>query len=136
SGKHILVVEVTFDFSDFDEKLRALTASLSEAGEVISTLPALDATGGAGISFRLLYGSTLNEAAVAALAPEASVGNLRKSGGPPVSSPAATFADAAPQSEEPEDLSLRSLSPTVRVDIAKLDHVMNIVGELIIEKTQ
>jgi two-component system chemotaxis sensor kinase CheA len=28
------------------------------------------------------------------------------------------------------------MSQTVRVDIAKLDHVMNIVGELIIEKTQ
>jgi two-component system chemotaxis sensor kinase CheA len=35
-----------------------------------------------------------------------------------------------------EDLSLRSLSQTVRVDISKLDHVMNIVGELIVEKTQ
>src|SRR5437016_6234118 len=40
SGKHILAIEVTFDLSDFDEKLRALTAGLSEAGEVISTLPA------------------------------------------------------------------------------------------------
>ena len=65
-GKHIVSMEVTFDFSDFDERLRALTANLSEAGEVISTLPALDVTGGAGISFRLLYGSTLNEAAIAA----------------------------------------------------------------------
>jgi len=35
-----------------------------------------------------------------------------------------------------EDLSLLSMSQTVRVDIGKLDHVMNIVGELIIEKTQ
>jgi two-component system, chemotaxis family, sensor kinase CheA len=145
SGKHILVLEVTFDFSDFDEKLRALTASLSEAGEVISTLPSLDATGGAGISFRLLYGSTLNEAAVAALAPQAAVGNLRKtapsgalvSSGAPVSPASAAGGDTgAPPSDVEEDLSLRSLSPTVRVDIAKLDHVMNIVGELIIEKTQ
>jgi len=138
SGKHILVLEVTFDFSDFDEKLRALTASLSEAGEVISTLPALDATGGAGISFRLLYGSTLNEAAVAALAPQAAVGNLRKEASP-VWAPAsagAVPAEAGTHTEDAEDLSLRSLSPTVRVDIAKLDHVMNIVGELIIEKTQ
>ncbi|MGZ5494881.1 MAG: Hpt domain-containing protein, partial [Thermoanaerobaculia bacterium] len=138
SGKHILVIEVTFDFSDFDEKLRALTASLSEAGEVISTLPALDATGGAGISFRLLYGSTLNEAAVAALAPQAAVGNLRKEASP-VWAPAsagAVPAEAGTHTEDAEDLSLRSLSPTVRVDIAKLDHVMNIVGELIIEKTQ
>src|SRR5947208_1695937 len=70
AGKHILVVEVRFELADFDEKLRALTAVLSEAGEVISTLPAIDDSGGNGIAFRLLYGSTLNDVSVSALAPE------------------------------------------------------------------
>src|SRR5207248_4467129 len=70
AGKHILSVEVRFDFADFDEKLRTVTATLSEAGEVISTLPALDESGGNGIAFRLLYGSTLNDVAVSALAPD------------------------------------------------------------------
>ena len=127
AGRNILFVEVTFDFTDFDEKLRALTASLSESGEVISTLPALDATGGAGISFRLLYGSLLDEAGIAALAPAAKLTSLRKR----------TAAAAAPAGADiEEELSLRSVSRTVRVDISKLDHVMNIVGELIIEKTQ
>ena len=54
AGKHILSLEVTFDFSDFDEKLRALTASLSDAGEVISTLPAIPTGNINGIAFRLL----------------------------------------------------------------------------------
>ncbi|HEV8657439.1 MAG TPA: chemotaxis protein CheA [Thermoanaerobaculia bacterium] len=134
SGKHVLVVEVTFDFADFDEKLRAVTASLSEAGEVISTLPALDATGGAGISFRLLYGSTLNDAAIAAIVKQGKVRSLRKSGGQTPSS--VRTGEAPVLHETEEDVSLRSLSPTVRVDIAKLDHVMNIVGELLIEKNQ
>src|ERR1043166_1490569 len=134
AGKHILSVEVTFDFADFDEKLRVLTSSLSEAGEVISTLPALDSSGGAGIAFRLLYGSMLNDAAVAALAPEAKVTSLRKAAMPAVVGPA--DISLAPESATEEDLSLRSMSQTVRVDIGKLDHVMNIVGELIIEKTQ
>jgi two-component system chemotaxis sensor kinase CheA len=134
AGKHIISVEVTFDFADFDEKLRVLTASLSDAGEVISTLPAIDSSGGAGIAFRLLYGSALNDAAVAALAPEAKVTSLRKAATPAVVGP----ADVSMATEGPaeEDLSLRSMSQTVRVDIGKLDHVMNIVGELIIEKTQ
>ena len=136
AGKEILAVEVTFDFSDFDERLRVLTASLSEAGEVISTLPALPTGNVNGIAFRLLYGSTLNAAAVQALAPDALVTSLRKGGGvggaPPVD-----VAAAAPAPEGPEEeVSLRSLSQTVRVDISRLDHVMNIVGELIIEKTQ
>jgi two-component system chemotaxis sensor kinase CheA len=135
AGKHIIAVEVTFDFADFDEKLRVLTASLSDAGEVISTLPAIDSSGGAGIAFRLLYGSTLNDAAVAALAPEAKITSLRKAAAPAVVGP----ADVSLPSEggaADDDLSLRSMSQTVRVDIGKLDHVMNIVGELIIEKTQ
>ena len=134
AGKYIVAIEQTFDFATFDEKLRALTGSLSEAGEVISTLPALDTSGGNGIAFRLLYGSNLNEAAIAALAPEARVGTLRKT-----TAPAKTIEEgghAIPEAPADEDLSLRSLSQTVRVDISKLDHVMNIVGELIIERTQ
>jgi two-component system chemotaxis sensor kinase CheA len=117
-GKTIVSVEARFDFSDFDQKLRALVARLSESGEVISTLPSLDPTGGGGIGFRLLYGSTLDQAAVGAIAPETNVTSLRA---------------ATPEEEE---ISLRSVSPTVRVDIGKLDHVMNVVGELLIEKTQ
>jgi two-component system chemotaxis sensor kinase CheA len=132
AGKHILAVEVRFDFADFDQKLRALTETLGEAGEVISTLPAIDSSGGAGIAFRLLYGSTLHEAAVAALVPEGSVVSLRKAEALPALGAAEVTALEAPE----EDLSLRSISQTVRVDISKLDHVMNIVGELIIEKTQ
>src|SRR5439155_26602382 len=83
AGKYILAVEQTFDFSDFDEKLRTLSTSLSEAGEVISTLPAIDTSGGNGIAFRLLYGSNLNETAIAALAPQALVSSLRKATAPP-----------------------------------------------------
>jgi len=133
SGKHILSVEVRFDFVDFDEKLRALTARLSESGEVISTLPAIDNTGGNGIAFRLLYGSALHDEAVSALAPEAKVVSLRRASEPaPAGAPDVTMLAETAE----EDLSLRSLSQTVRVDIAKLDHVMNIVGELIVEKTQ
>jgi two-component system, chemotaxis family, sensor kinase CheA len=112
SGKNIFSVEQRFDFTDFDKKLRALTAKLTESGEVISTLPSVDPTG-AGIGFRLLYGSTLDVAAVSANAPEAKVASLRK-----------------------EEVSLKSVSATVRVDISKLDVVMNTIGELLIEKNQ
>ena len=138
SGRHVVVVEVTFDFADFDEKLRQLSATLSDAGEVISTLPALDSSGGTGISFRLLVGSKLDAAAVGAIAAGAKVTSLRKGAvqaPAPAPAPEARAQPAAPQEAE-EDVSLRSLSTTVRVDISRLDHVMNIVGELIIEKTQ
>lgn len=123
----ILAISVTYDFSDFDEKLRELNARLADAGELISTLPAMDASGGTGISFRVLFGTRLTPDQVAALAgPEARVESIRRRG------PRAA-AVAEPGTEE--DVSIRSLSRTVRVDISRLDHVMNIVGELIIEKT-
>ena len=128
AGKHILAVEIRFDFADFDEKLRSLTELLGQSGEVISTLPAIDSSGGAGIAFRLLYGSLLDDEAVAMLVPAGRVVSLRKTELLP--------AEAAAVDGQEEDLSLRSISQTVRVDISKLDHVMNIVGELIIEKTQ
>jgi two-component system chemotaxis sensor kinase CheA len=131
AGKHILSLGVTFDFSDFDERLRALTASLVDTGEVISTLPAIPTGNVNGIAFRLLYGSTLDAPAVQILAPHAVVSSLRKS---EVAAVVAAPAPEAPFVEE--EMSLRSLSQTVRVDISRLDHVMNIVGELIIEKTQ
>ncbi len=134
SGKHILAVEVVFDLADFDERLRVLTASLSKGGEVISTLPALDGAGGNGIAFRLLYGSMHDEAAVAAIAPDAKVSSLRKTTVPVRAVDEGGVA--MPEAPGDEDLSIRSLSQTVRVDIGKLDHVMNIVGELIIERTQ
>lgn len=136
TGKHILSLEVTFDFTDFDERLRALTQNLSEAGEVISTLPAIPTGAINGIAFRLLYGSVLNDAAVQALAPDAVVTSLRKAAMPAAVGPDDLTVAAPADVAVEEELSLRSLSQTVRVDIVRLDHVMNIVGELIIEKTQ
>jgi two-component system, chemotaxis family, sensor kinase CheA len=44
-------------------------------------------------------------------------------------------ADSAGEAGADEEISLRSVSRTVRVDIGRLDGVMNIVGELIVEKT-
>lgn len=127
--KKVLSVAVTFDFSDFDERLRNLTAALNESGEVISTLPAIDSSGGSGISFRLLYGTVLDDDSVRAMAPEAEVTSVQKQRAPEPSR-------QAPAEAAEEELSIRSVSQTVRVDIGRLDHVMNIVGELFVEKTQ
>ncbi len=128
--RNVFSIELSFDFATFDEKLRAATGALTDSGEVISTLPAIDASGaGNGIAFRLLYGTELDASAVQQKLPEASVSSLRKGKG----SGSAGQAGAAEAPEE--DVSLRSMSRTVRVDIGKLDAVMNIVGELIVEKT-
>jgi Chemotaxis protein histidine kinase and related kinases len=124
-GNQLFSIQVVFDFTDFDERLRATMAALSDTGEVISTLPAIDPAGGAGIAFRLLYGTKLDRDSVQDLVgDEAKVESLRK-----------VEVQTVAEVQIEEDVSLRSHSKTVRVDISKLDHVMNIVGELIIEKT-
>ena len=125
SGKQIFSIEVRFDFSDFDQKLRALTSKLSESGEVLSTLPSVDPSG-AGIGFRLLYGSTLDEKAVERIADDAKVKSLSGA----AASQAADGLRARRSTISEEETSLRSASATVRVDIAKLDSLMNIIGEL------
>lgn len=51
---------------------------------------------------------------------------------PSIAPPAGSIA---PPAGPDRDLSLRSVSQTVRVDIRKLDHLMNIVGELAIVRT-
>ncbi|HEU5161745.1 MAG TPA: chemotaxis protein CheA, partial [Thermoanaerobaculia bacterium] len=130
-SRNIFSIELSFEFATFDEKLRAATSALSDGGEVISTLPAIDPSGaGTGIAFRLLYGTSLGASAVQQKVPEASVSSIRKEAEPRTEAP-------APAAQEPpdEELSLRSVSRTVRVDIGKLDAVMNIVGELIVQKT-
>ena len=121
NGRRIFAVQVRFEFTDFDEKLRALSKTLGDSGEVISTLPSVDPQG-TGIGFRLLYGTNVDQPAVAGLAPEAAVTPL---GGAP-----------RPATASDSESSLRSASSTVRVDTAKLDHLMNVVGELLIARTQ
>ncbi len=133
-GNRILAVLVRFDFADFDTRLRALTERLSEAGEVISTLPVMDPSGEGGLRFRLLYGTTQGIAQVQSLVADsgAEVQDLLPPS--PEAAPSARAAaeggEAAGEAAETESEDLRGLAKTVKVDIEKLDGVMGIVGEL------
>src|SRR5690606_10029793 len=65
----------------------------------------------------------------------------RTSRPPPIGQPSALpppFPEVpAPPARDPQqrELTLRSVTQTVRVDIRKLDHLMNIVGELAIVRS-
>jgi len=141
-GSHLFAIQVGFSFADFDVRLRALTESLSAIGEVISTLPVVDPTLTDGLHFRLLFGTTMDQARV-----EAEVSGV---GGHvtdilPRSAAAVRPAesDRAPappeeprtstEAEEADDV--RGLSNSVKVAITKLDAVMGVVGELNLVRT-
>jgi len=80
--------------------------------------------------FQLLYGTdrSLDSIRDCISGTEADIRDLRKDLRPEV---AARPRDAQESAED----SLRSISSTVRVDIQKLDEVINVIGELVISKT-
>ena len=147
-GRRITLVDVSFDLACFEEGLSELTTAIRESGEVISTLPTPGESPESQIRFSLLAASELaaSELASRLEIPERAVRDVlpslaHGSAGPPDSGPPADaprggepLAMPAARSEAGELESLRSVSQTVRVDIRKLDELMNIVGELVIQR--
>ncbi len=136
----IYSIQVGFDFSDFDTRLRALTERLAELGEVISTLPVVNADQSDGIHFRLLFGTNMSMEQVKAQVSEASgdVTDLRPRKAEAEKATEADRTEVEPAEPEPQDTEFedfRGISNTVRVDIEKLDAVMGIVGELNLVKS-
>jgi two-component system chemotaxis sensor kinase CheA len=147
-------VKVSFPLETFDRELAALGARLKKHGEVVSTLPSTDALDRQSIAFELLYAS---RESVAAILREAGPGAavepvpLRGGGAPPTPAPGSSAEETPPPAVPPsaasaalsplpeagsaEPPSLRSASQSVRVDIHKLDRLMNVVGELVLIRT-
>jgi two-component system chemotaxis sensor kinase CheA len=150
SGRAIHLVETSFEILCFEEGLSELTRSVREVGEVLSTLPAPGDSPDSQIRFSLLVATDCDATALSARidVPNATVRTMRESRGDPAPPPRtalevevpaesqgdAPLADPA-RAEGGGDLeSLKSISDTVRVDIRKLDELMNLVGELVIQR--
>jgi len=158
----IFNVHASFDLTTFDTGLSAVTDILKEHGEVISTLPSVNGNNETTIDFEILFGSkrTLEELQAAVENDSVSVtrlghGELNKvPGADPALLPVDTLrvnlceesaafpasqtlsaelmTPSSPQKSEDAVSSAKSMSRTVRVDIGKLDELMNIVGELVL----
>jgi two-component system chemotaxis sensor kinase CheA len=139
--RNIHLIHIDFDLSSFDQELAELTQQLKLQGEVISTLPSLGDIGER-ISFQVLFGSERDQADIRALLGRDSL-EIRTCGAvasaPVVPLEQVLAADdllvtSGDRSAEVDAGSMRSISRTVRVDIDKLDLLMNIVGELVLSK--
>lgn len=158
-GRHIVLVDSTFEIAAFEEGLSELSTAVREIGEIISTLPSPGDAPESQIRFSLLVAVDLDPEDLAARLdhPNTRVDCVRRGGDPEqAAAPApeadspevpesdagepaprvveAEVAESAPAAESPELESLRSISETVRVDIRKLDELMNLVGELVIQR--
>lgn len=158
-GRTIFNIHTSFDLSTFDTELSSVTDILKGCGEVISTLPSVGVNLETNIDFEILFGSktSLDELKTIVERDSISVTQLG-SALPPVEPPVATTrpltetatagydngqqviaaagkmqaAVASPVLSDDAALTAKSMSRTVRVDIGKLDELMNIVGELIL----
>jgi two-component system chemotaxis sensor kinase CheA len=121
--KNLFMLKTLFDFATFEIALKELNATLKKHGEIICTLPT--AGGGNGIGFSIVVGTTEDAGSFASSisVPNVAIEKItyieeRRTEDRRVEEPK---ADAA---------GLKSVSNTVRVDIYKLDSLMNIVGEM------
>ncbi|MBC8017409.1 MAG: chemotaxis protein CheA, partial [Verrucomicrobia bacterium] len=161
-GKSIFNVHTSFELTSFDQELTKVSDALKKCGEVISTLPSMSDNMDTHIDFDILFGSSrsLDELAGLFESDAIVVTFLGNSAADPVSrpeQPALTGKDTARSGDLPQHVSTptvaapataslpvsvdeanqsaKSMSRTVRVDIGKLDELMNIVGELVLAQS-
>ncbi|MDA8170112.1 MAG: chemotaxis protein CheA [Nitrospiraceae bacterium] len=121
-GKGIYLLKKIFPFTSFDIDLEASTKAIKSIGELISTLPTSEGLPPDHIGFNLL---------LATLKPAESLPESL-GGAPEVIIKGEVKEPKKPQAAA---ASLKSTSTTVRVDIEKLDRILNTVGELTLIKS-
>jgi two-component system, chemotaxis family, sensor kinase CheA len=161
AGRTLYRIHAAFDLLTIDKGLDELKTRLKPVGEVITYLPSTEAASDQQIELDVVLGSSHPLAdvrgAIAGMAAEvnevprrdpsaaaAAAPPLPLPPSPPPSAPIDPAAAAARREtpleavahsfDDGAELSLKSVAQTVRVDIRKLDHLMNIVGELAIAR--
>ncbi|MGB5697602.1 MAG: chemotaxis protein CheA [Polyangiales bacterium] len=137
-GLTLYQLRAAFNLNAIDDSIEALREVAEDAVEIITYLPSMEGGNDDRIELIVLIASRVPEGElkrlfegrygkVDAIAERTHLPTL-----PPrlTSIPAATASVGPPSDEDPAHASLRSVANSVRVDIRKLDHLMNIVGEL------
>ncbi len=131
-GSNIFEVAAGFSLETFDKDLNQINSIISGFGEVITTLPASGASPDVGIEFKLIIGTKedLNYVASVLSNPNIKIREIKyQRRGEKTKTVGHNETQAA---ESPS--SVKSLSMTVRVNINRLDRLLNIVGELVLNK--
>jgi two-component system chemotaxis sensor kinase CheA len=122
-GKGIYLLKAIFELSTFDTSLEELTKKIKSKGELISTLPTSAAVPDGSIGFSLMFAS---DSRLDELKQKQEVGNdievLVQS------------KQTGPHPQKRQEQSIKSTTTTVRVDIDKLDRILNTIGELTLAK--
>lgn len=146
AGLNILKVQASFPIMSFDQGLAELTNILKARGEIITTLPSPGVSPGDSINFDIIVATQINRDGL-----ENAIDNqeikVSQAIEPSGEVPHAGVEEAREEIKASGDEGLarieekkgaegiKSITQTVRVDISKLDSLMNIVGELVLLKT-
>ena len=132
-GSHLFELTVRFSLDNFDKELAKLTGKLQTLGEIITTLPSPGMSADAGIVFNLIIGTKSDQETLQTRLSEEQV-EINAIGPKTKKDPSEDAGTARAQEDDKGIGSIRSITPTVRVDIGKLDSLLNIVGELVLNK--
>jgi two-component system chemotaxis sensor kinase CheA len=142
SGRLLYRIHAAFDLMTIDKGLDELKGRLKPIGEVITYLPSAEAANDQQIELDVILGAqsdlqvveeaVLGTGAIATLLPRHKPAADSRPQAPRLAVAAVPAADKSDKrvEREEEELTLKSVAQTVRVDIRKLDNLMNIVGEL------
>ncbi len=123
--RSLFTIKTSFELSDFEKGIKKLNKALKKFGEIICTLPT-SGESGTGIGFTIVLGTSENQESLSPLLKDQKVMIEKVEYIEGVKS-----VEAKPEAA----VTLKSASNTVRVDIYKLDSLMNLVGELHLTKS-
>jgi two-component system chemotaxis sensor kinase CheA len=118
--KNLFEIKAAFQLVDFEMQIKQLNTVLKQHGEIICTLPTTGGESRTSIGFTIILATTeIREALTSAVSlPQVTILQIAYAG------------DRKTEEPKADTAALKSISNTVRVDIYKLDNLMNIVGEM------
>jgi two-component system, chemotaxis family, sensor kinase CheA len=120
-GKGIYLLKTAFELSTFDTALEDVTKKIKSKGELISTLPTSSEVPEGSIGFNLMFSS---------ITP---IKDLKEQLGETIDV-IVQSKQTGLQLQKKQEQSIKSKTTTVRVDIDKLDRILNTIGELTLAK--
>lgn len=121
-GNGIYLLKAIFELATFDKSLEEMTKAVKSKGELISTLPTSTNVPDGSIGFNLMFASNKQ------------LDELKNDIGHDIEVLIPLKQAIPPQPQKPQEISLKSTTTTVRVDIDKLDRILNTIGELTLAK--
>ncbi|MEK7271784.1 MAG: chemotaxis protein CheA, partial [Nitrospirota bacterium] len=126
-GNGLYLIKAIFNLTEFAPGLEALNSNLKNLGELIATLPISEGISGGSIGFKLLLGSPMNTDDITSKVGTADIEIISQP-------KKAVESKPSPLTSMPKEVSLKSSTNTVRVDIEKLDRILDTISELVLAK--